>query len=244
MKIKKLNEKKIDIKLLYEYFINSNSESEDLFVEEYYDIEEIICFPIYIAKGSEEEKNKEFLEGFNIIKENYLYLGKDITLDKIFWYSLFLNENYREYIIKKYPLALESEKDFNNIVLKKFDWENYVYKMVLGADYVNEEITREEHDRYFEIICNNLDVYNYVLKSELFRNSKFMKNILDVIDKNNISNELKKKIIDPENPRLDKRVGREIISSLSQSYPSLFVHDLEYESFEELFLSFYKTYDI
>jgi len=31
-------------------------------------------------------------------------------------------------------------KDFPNIVVKKFDWENYIYKCVLGARYVMDII--------------------------------------------------------------------------------------------------------
>ncbi len=244
MRIKKINEKKLKGGDFFEYFSNPNIKCDELFLEEYYEVENISFFPIYIAEGSDEEKKKQFLEGFNTIKLNYLILGKEILLDKIFWYSLFFTKDYRNYIIENYPQTLKSEKKFKNIVLKKFDWENYVYKLVLGADYISEEVVNEEHhDKYFNLIFNNLDVYNYLLKSELFRNGKFMKNILDVIDKNNISSDLKKRILDMEKPNVDKRVGREIIASLSQSYPTLFIHDLDYDDFEILFMKFYKQYN-
>ncbi len=244
MRIKKINEKKLKGGDFFEYFSNPNIKCDELFSEEYYEVENISFFPIYIAEGRDEEKKKQFLEGFNTIKLNYLILGKEILLDKIFWYSLFFTKDYRNYIIENYPQTLKSEKKFKNIVLKKFDWENYVYKLVLGADYISEEVVNEEHhDKYFNLIFNNLDVYNYLLKSELFRNGKFMKNILDVIDKNNISSDLKKRILDIEKPNVDKRVGREIIASLSQSYPTLFIHDLDYDDFEILFMKFYKQYN-
>ena len=36
--------------------------------------------------------------------------------------------------------------NFNNIVLKNFDWENYIYKCVLGAQYINDNVTDEKQN--------------------------------------------------------------------------------------------------
>lgn len=65
-------------------------------------------------------------------------------------------------------------KDFPNIVVKKFDWENYIYKCVLGAKYVKDNTDwDEDRDRYYDLIVENLDVYNYIIKYE-FAVSKYL----------------------------------------------------------------------
>ena len=52
--------------------------------------------------------------------------------------------------------------------------QNYIYKCVLAAQYVNDNVeTEEERQRYYELIFDNLDLYNYIIKYEIFRNDKF-----------------------------------------------------------------------
>ena len=62
-------------------------------------------------------------------------------LNEGFWYSL-LCVYKRDYLLEKYPQVEEGIRRFNNIVLKKFDWENYIYKCVLAAQYVNDNTDR------------------------------------------------------------------------------------------------------
>ena len=52
-------------------------------------IENAPDFPIYIAKGNEEDKRKLFLEAFDTISKYYLDTDRDIHLNEMFWYSLF-----------------------------------------------------------------------------------------------------------------------------------------------------------
>lgn len=74
-------------------------------------------------------------------------------------------------------------KGFPNIVVKKFDWENYIYKCVLRAQYMKDNTDcDEDRDRYYGLIVKNVDVYNYIIKYEIFRNNKFLINVMDIID--------------------------------------------------------------
>lgn len=91
-----------------------------------------------------------------------------------------------------YPRVGESIKDFRNIVLEKFDWENYIYKYVLVAQYVKDNTDNEDDKkRYYNLIVENLDVYDYMIKHEVFRNDKFIINVRDIINDNNLSSILK-----------------------------------------------------
>ena len=50
-------------------------------------------------------------------------------------------------------------------MVKNFDWQNYIYKCVLAAQYVNDNVeTEEERQRYYELIFDNLDLYNCFIK--------------------------------------------------------------------------------
>ncbi|MGX9136215.1 hypothetical protein ACWV26_18005 [Rummeliibacillus sp. JY-2-4R] len=42
----------------------------------------------------------------------------------------------REFILENYPIVSTGIKQFENIVIKSFDWENYIYKCVLAAEYI------------------------------------------------------------------------------------------------------------
>ncbi|WP_286131771.1 hypothetical protein [Bacillus sp. FJAT-25509] len=111
----------LDDKIKYkdEYF------SEDVVI-----IDEAPDFPIYLAQRSELERKELFLEAFKVLSNSYLNTDCDIHLDELFWHSLLTTEN-RDYLLKQYPQIEESISHFNNIVLKDFNWESYIYKCVL-----------------------------------------------------------------------------------------------------------------
>jgi hypothetical protein len=94
----------------------------------------------------------------------------------------------RDFLLEQYPQIEEGIHHFNNIVLKYFNWESYIYKCVLGAQYINDLITdHDERLRYYQLLSENLDMYNYIIKYEIFRNDRFLLNILDIIDELNLS---------------------------------------------------------
>src|SRR5699024_12681266 len=99
-------------------------------------------------------------------------------------------------------------------------WENYIYKVILGAQYIVDHVQNEnERNRYFELIIENLDIFNYIIKYEIFRNETFLINILDIIDELNLSKILKKKIKGREDLGDDERYIRSVIYDINISLP-------------------------
>ena len=91
MEIRLLNEKEIKTEEFYNDFLEGNINSK----EEYFDgnvitIEEAPDFPIYIAKGSEDEKKVLFSRAINIISEYYINIDRDIHMNKMFWVFIIL----------------------------------------------------------------------------------------------------------------------------------------------------------
>ena len=186
-------------------------EKDEYFSDEVVHINNAPDFPIYMGKGSEEEKAKLFIEAFEAMSNFYLNTDRDIHMNERFWYTL-LCVYKRNFILKMYPQVEESMKEFHNIVLKKFDWENYIYKCILAAQYVKDNTDNEEDKKkYYNLIVENLDVYNYMIKYEVFRNDKFIINVLDIINDNNLSSILKAKIKDKLDLNKDERYGRRLI---------------------------------
>src|SRR5699024_8843411 len=163
-------------------------------------------------------------------------------LDERFWHSITLTHK-REYILDHYPEVGESMSKFRNIVLKKFDWENYIYKCILGAQYINDHVDDEgERERYYELITDNLDIYNYIIKYEIFRNDKFLINVLDIIDELNLSKIMKAKIKGREDLGDDERYGRRVIFEFNKSYPIVMAPMLEKEELREIFMTYLGYY--
>ncbi|WP_316719476.1 hypothetical protein [Terrisporobacter petrolearius] len=67
----------------------------------------------------------------------------------------------------------------------------------MGAQYVKDNTTcDEDRNRYYDLIVENLYVYNYIIKYEIFRNDKFLINVMDIIDDRDLAKVLKAKIKD------------------------------------------------
>ena len=227
----------------YKDFLEDNIRTnDDYFSGEVINIDGMPDFPIYMAKGNESEKKKLFLEAFEVISNSYLNTDRDVHFEEVFWHSLFAVYK-RDYLLEKYPEIKDSLNNFNNIVLKKFDWENYIYKCVLGAQYVNDNVEdEEERIRYYGLIFDNLDVYNYIIKYEIFRNEKFLLNILDIIDELDLSKIMKAKIKDRPDLGKDERIGRRVIFEFNKSYPVVLSPMLDKESLKEPFLEYLSYY--
>lgn len=245
MEVRLLKKSVIKTEEFYNDFLEGNIELKD----EYFDgdkvvyIDEAPDFPIYMAIKDVEERNKLFKEAFDIISKYYIKTDRDIHFDEMFWYSLFCTKK-REYLLETYPQISESIDKFQNVVLKKFDWENYVYKCIMAAEYITDATDdKTEQDRYFDIILNNLDLYNYILKSEIFRNGKFLINVLDIIDEDErLSPILKAKIKDRPDLGKDERYGRRVIFELNKSYPIIMSPTMEKDELKELFMKYLGYY--
>ncbi|WP_346889236.1 hypothetical protein [Clostridium sp. UBA1056] len=205
-------------------------------------------FPIYMAKGKKEEKNKKFLEAFEVMTKHYINVNRDIYLDETFWHSL-LCQQHREYLLENYPQIKDGGfKEFKKIVIKDFDWENYIYKSILGAQYITDNIVDEnEQQKYYKLIVENLDLYNYIIKYSIFRNDIFLIKILDIVDKYDLSEILKatikdKEIIEKYHLGNDERYGRRVIFEFNKSYPVVMVPMLNNEELEEKFFEYLDIY--
>ena len=195
-----------------------------------------------MGKGSEEEKAVLFKKAFEVMANCYLDTDCDIHMNEMFWYSL-LCVHKKEFLIREYPQIVDSMKDFHNIVVKKFDWENYIYKCVLGAQYVKDNTDcDEDRDRYYDLIVDNLDVYNYMIKYEVFRNDKFIINVLDIIDDRGLAKVLKAKIKDRPDLGKDERYGRRVLFEFNKAYPIVMSPMLEKDDLEELFVEYLGYY--
>lgn len=228
----------------YQDFLNDQIKDKDeYFSDEVINLDEAPDFPIYMGVGYDNKRSDLFLEAFNTISKYYLNTDRDIHFTEIFWHSL-LCVNKREFLIKEYPQIMETQSNFNNIVIKKFDWENYIYKCILGAQYINDNI--EDHNekiRYYNLIIENLDLYNYIIKYEIFRNDKFLLNILDIIQELDLSKTLKAKIKDRDDLGKDERIGRRVIFELNKSYPVIMSPMMDKEELKDVFLKFLSYYD-
>ncbi len=194
---------------LYQDFLEDKVDiNNDYFTNEVVDLKQAPDFPIYMAKGSDDEKRNDFLQAFHTLAASYLDTERDLILSETFWHSLLI-QHKRDYIIEHYPEVQEGISKFRTIVIKKFDWENYIYKCILGAQYICDNISNEEdRRRYYDLIIENLDVYNYIIKYEVFRNDQFLIHILDIIDELGISKLMKAKIKGREDLGDDERYGR------------------------------------
>lgn len=215
-------------------------DKEEYFSEKTITLNEMPNFPIYIVDKSTREE--EFLKAFDIISKSYINLDREIYMDEVFWHSLLCTYK-RDYLLEKYPKIKDSEKDFRNIVIKDFDWENYIYKSILAAQYVTDAVeSDEERKRYFKLIIENLDLYNYIIKYEIFRNDKFLINVLDIIDEQDLSKILKAKIQDRPDLGKDERYGRRVIFEFNKSYPIVMSPMMEKDELKKVFLEYLGYY--
>lgn len=243
MEIKLLKKDFLKKEEFYKDFLDDKIvEKDEYFSDEVVHISNAPDFPIYMGKGSEEEKAKLFMEAFEAMHNCYLNTDRDIHMNERFWYTL-LCVHKRDFILKMYPQVEESMKEFHNIVLKKFDWENYIYKCILVAQYVKDNTNNEDDKKkYYNLIVENLDVYNYMIKYEVFRNDKFIINVLDIINDNNLSSILKAKIKDRPDLGKDERYGRRVLFEFNKAYPIVMSPMLEKEELEELFMEYLGYY--
>lgn len=253
MKIPKFNKNFKDIEQVHNDFLEGTiSENKEYFRNDYYEVsfEKIIPFQIYLADfpkndSGELKRTEAFIDSCNIIREHYFkYLKRDILLQGEFWYSLNLLY-FRNEIIKLYPKVKSSSSNFKNVVLKKFDWENYIYKMVLAVQYIELHFSESKtKERYYRLIAENFDVYNYIIKYSVFRTDKFLINILDIIDEYDLSSLLKKAIKDKDGKDLgdDERYGRRVIYEFNKSYPVLLSPMMTKEELKEPFFEYLSYY--
>lgn len=127
MEVKLLKKECLKTDEFYKDFLQGNLlENAEYFSGHSVYIEKAPDFPIYLNVANEARKFELFFEAFEVLSNYYFETDCDIHFDEMFWYSL-LSVYKRDYLISQYPEISEDIKYFHNTVLKKFDWENYIY---------------------------------------------------------------------------------------------------------------------
>lgn len=240
MRVNLLKESYLDNKEnLYQAFIDDKM--SDYISDEYVTLEDVEPFPVYMGKMVEKVRNERYLEAFRILQKDYMHLGRDMTFDKRFWDSLYF-QPFREYTLSIYPNLKKGFSYFKDILIKKFDWENYIYKCVLFLEYLNQNKPSFEHEKYYELFLNNLDTVNYIIKYSLTRNGEFLFHILDIIDRHDLTDLLKKKITHRPDLGKDERYSRRVIYEFNKNYPVMMFPDMNYTLIEDYFFEFLNMY--
>ncbi|MEB7384675.1 DUF6339 family protein [Staphylococcus xylosus] len=231
---------KNDVDIYNDFLSGAINYDKDYFSSDRKVIGDIPDFPIYLANSHV----NEFIEAVKILKEHMIHTDRDIHLNGRFWHSYVLVEK-REYILEKYPQVKDSIKNFNNIILKKFDWENYIYKCVLAAEYINSAMLNNniDEEKYAKLIYENLDLFNYIIKYPIFRNSEFVMKFFSVIEEEDLSNKMKEKIKHRTDLGKDERYGRRILFELNKNYPIIMSPFLEKEELRNEIYKALKIYE-
>lgn len=226
----------------YQNFLNDKIWQSEYISNEFVNIpEELPEFPIFFAIRDKEERDREYCKMIRIIADHVIQLDRDIYMDERFWHS-WLCLYRREYLLDIYPQIKDDYQAFRNIVIKKFDWENYIYKAILIAQYVDDYTAVDKHEYYYHLILQNMDMFNYIIKYEIFRNGRFLINIMDIIEEIGLSNVLKAKIKGKSDLGKDERYGRRVIFELNKAYPIVMSPMLEKEKLKEYFMKYLGYY--
>lgn len=242
MEVKLLEQGYKNNEIFYKAFLNDTLwESEFISNEHIWISKELPDFPIFFAIREHEEREKQFVNTIKIISEHIIGMDREIYMNERFWHS-WLCLYKREYLLELYPQVKDEYKKFENIILKPFDWENYIYKAILIAQYVEENKSEDNRDAMYHTILQNFDMFNYIIKYEIFRNGQFLINIMDIVEETGLSKVLKAKIKDRPDLGKDERYGRRVIFEFNKSYPIVLGPMLEKETLKKYFLKFLSYY--
>lgn len=228
--------------LFYQTFLNDGLWQSEYLSSEILNIpEKLPDFPIFFAIRDKDIRETEYSKMIKIVADHVIQLDRDIFMDEKFWHS-WLCLYKRDYLLETYPQIRDDYQTFKNIVIKKYDWENYIYKAVLIAQYVDDWVELDKHDHYYHLILQNMDMFNYIIKYEIFRNGRFLINIMDIIEETGLGKVLKARIKDRPDLGNDERYGRRVIFELNKAYPIVMSPMLDKEKLKEYFLKYLSYY--
>lgn len=228
---------------IYRAFLDNELAKDGYISDSFYEVNNSLKdlnLNIYLGKITGEEKTEDFAQLVKNIYENIIDMDREIYMDERFWHS-YLLQCQREYILDKYPKVKEDYKDFKNIVIKKFDWENYIYKATLLAVFIRENSagTIEDVEKYAAYAIENMDVFNYMLKYESLRTGKFVLNILEIIHEENLVKVSAAKI---DYMTKDERYGRRVLFEMNKNYPILMFPTMEKEDLKRYYIKYLNIY--
>jgi len=229
MQIRKIDKRYFESKELRDHFVNGTLlNNHEFLLDEYYDTGnfEVHYFNPY-AGNTKSPNNDQIWENLiSSVSEIMENVPASLYEDESFWFSLFLTRFQIE-LLDDYPQLRQSSEPLKNILLKKFNWENYIYKAVLIVKLKDAAIRRFGSAEVVDLILDDLDLFNYLIKSPLFRNLDFILNIFELTRRNTFPVRLKSQIKSEKYKQKDKRFGRRIVYELNKVYPVLFVQKFE-----------------
>lgn len=226
----------------YEVFLEGRlRDSEFISKERLWIPQELPEFPVFFAIKDKAERERQFIDMIKIVAEYVITMDRDIFMDERFWHS-WICMYRRDYLLDLYPQVKEGYRQFKNIILKDFNWENYIYKAILIAQYVADYKAPEDQGHMYHVILQNMDMFNYIIKYEIFRNGRFLINIMEIIEEAGLSKVLKAKIKNRPDLGADERYGRRVIFEFNKSYPIVLGPMLDKESMKAYFFKYLSYY--
>ena len=245
MKIRKLSNS-IDNNTLLRYFSYGNLISEDsLFENETFFVNGFEYFDPYVGSLNNEAYFQKMIRLFTNVSNviDKYSIPSNYYEDGSFWKSIFLTQ-YREELNNTYPSIIRDESTFSNVIGKKWGWENYIFKAILVKKLLLNSQRYFTTTELYETVAENIDVFNYLIKTPIFRNNEFILKILRIIKDENLSNISKRRILNRPDLGNDERVGRRAIYEMNKIYPIIFIHNLEVDQLKKIYIKAINKYNI
>lgn len=229
MQIRKVDKRYFDSKELRDHFVNGTlHEHHEFFLDEYYDTGDfdVRYFNPYAGNVKSPHVDEIWDHLISAVSEIMEGIPASLYEDGSFWFSLFLTRFQIE-LLEDYPQLKRTSEPLKNILLKQFNWENYIYKVIVIVKLKAVAMRRFGNTDVIIAVLDDLDLFNYLIKSPLFRNLDFIVSVFELNRQNAFPVRLKSQIKSEKYKQKDKRFGRRIVYELNKVYPVLFVQKFE-----------------
>lgn len=222
----------------YNSFLRNTLKEDGFFTDTRVKVPDLDEFLTYSGNAN---KNSSKILGdlIKIMMYNFIDLKQEIYMSQNFWMS-YLVSKLRMSLFRNYPSISENFNTFRLIVLRKFDWENYLYKAAIFANVLNDKLQNKDLlDDYIDVILNNMDLFNYILKLTSLRNDNLIYNMITLLYENKDS-ELSSflKFRSREDINKDDSPGRLVLLEFNTTYPAILFPMLNYDEFKKIFLNY------
>lgn len=162
----------LDEQDFYESFLKGTLEEKGYFSDQRVQVPDVEEFIFYINSSQSGSKDL-FRNLVQIMMDYFVDLKQEIFLDQNFWRS-YISTKLRNSTIRNHPQIRENFDNFRIIVLRALDWENYLYKAAIYGSILRDRLAdANERDQYIDLIHENMDLFNYILKKRVFRNDVY-----------------------------------------------------------------------
>lgn len=222
----------------YNSFLRNTLKEDNFFTDTKVEVPDLDEFITYSGNAN---KNSSKILGdlIKIMLYNFIDLKQDIYMSQNFWMS-YLVSKLRMSLFRNHPTISENFNTFRLIVLRKFDWENYLYKATIFANVLNDKLQDKDLlDDYIDVILNNMDLFNYILKLSSLRNDNLIYNMITLLYENKdskLSSFLKYRSKDTID--VDASPARLVLLEFNTTYPAILFPMLNYDDFKAIFFKY------